>query len=194
MPVPFDVAITASNATAGATDCAIDVAQQLWCHGAALWGELTTDVPTLRLEFARVALPGPAISASAGYWTVCAVTGDGAVWCWGRNDAGQVPGREGAVTRPVRIEGVPAATRVSVGQVHVCALTREGAVWCWGNNEQGAVNPTTRDHVLPPQVVQGIPPMRDVMCLPNSCAQAIADGHVWCWGWGGDEPTETVVN
>jgi alpha-tubulin suppressor-like RCC1 family protein len=194
MPVPFDVASIAGNTTAGTTDCAIDVSQQLWCHGSALWGELTTDVPTVRLDFARIALPGPVISASVGYWTVCAVTGDGAVWCWGRNDAGQVPGREGAVTRPFRIEGVPAATRVSVGQVHVCALTREGAVWCWGNNEQGAVNPTTRDHVLPPQVVQGIPPMRDVMCLPDSCAQAIADGHVWCWGWAGDEPTETVVD
>ncbi|MCC7542803.1 MAG: hypothetical protein IT379_41695 [Deltaproteobacteria bacterium] len=64
---------------------------------------------------------------------VCAVRADGSVWCWGRNQHGQLGDGTDVDPRlePVRSMRVRNATRVETGAFHTCALTSRG-VWCWG--------------------------------------------------------------
>lgn len=68
---------------------------------------------------------------SAGADHTCGVSTDGAVFCWGRNDRGQVaPGLGQAQPFPFPRSGRYAA--VSAGGLLTCALRQDQSVFCWG--------------------------------------------------------------
>ncbi|AKU98753.1 hypothetical protein AKJ09_05417 [Labilithrix luteola] len=65
----------------------------------------------------------------------CARTSDGAVYCWGRNDAGQLgrPLSEQTLAVPTRVEGIPPVKDVQLGHRLACAIAAEGGgLYCWG--------------------------------------------------------------
>ena len=87
------------------------------------------------------------LSVGANFGT-CARTSDGAVYCWGRNDFGQLgrpfPKRltdteerdEARLTMPTRIEGLPPVDEVALGGRFGCAIaSSDRAVYCWGTLE-----------------------------------------------------------
>ncbi|MBL8714978.1 MAG: hypothetical protein JNL79_03235 [Myxococcales bacterium] len=84
------------------------------------------------MSFAYVAGVKDAVGISVGIEHACATTAQGAVLCWGSNEAGQVGGDEAVVRigRPVPLDG-PAA-EVRVGEKQTCARLATGAVRCWG--------------------------------------------------------------
>ncbi|MDI1442552.1 hypothetical protein [Polyangium sp. 6x1] len=70
---------------------------------------------------------------AAGAHRICALDVEGAVWCWGTEDAYDQPGGLGAE----RIElPIPAKT-IAAGEGHACAVLDDGSVWCWGRNQNG---------------------------------------------------------
>lgn len=82
---------------------------------------------------------------------VCAVTDAGEVWCWGKNDHGQLgDGSYRWSTEPVRAELGEPASSVAVGARHSCALTRTGGVRCWGANDLGQLGDGTGFESLVP--------------------------------------------
>jgi alpha-tubulin suppressor-like RCC1 family protein len=67
--------------------------------------------------------------------TTCAVTGDGAVWCWGALDRGMPGGTERGVSpRPRRI-ALPGPVRTLRG--HCAVLREEARPVCWGVEAPG---------------------------------------------------------
>ncbi|MBI5515634.1 MAG: hypothetical protein HY909_17770 [Deltaproteobacteria bacterium] len=88
--------------------CALLRDGSLWCWGSNSYGQLgdgstTSDrcasylgfgAPTItrpcRRRPIRVPLPGPVRAFGLGYEHTCAVLTDGTIWCWGRNDEGQL--------------------------------------------------------------------------------------------------------
>jgi len=84
-------------------------------------------------------LPARVLSLDAGERHVCAVDEDGAVWCWGENDSGQLGSRsDDDSLLPVLVEGLPLpASSVSAGGAHTCALLSDGGTFCWGDNSYG---------------------------------------------------------
>ncbi|OJY30596.1 MAG: hypothetical protein BGO98_28220 [Myxococcales bacterium 68-20] len=60
----------------------------------------------------------------------CALLHDGAVACWGANNAGQLgdPNTIGDSPVPVRVPGLSKVTTLD----HTCAVDSDGAAFCWG--------------------------------------------------------------
>jgi alpha-tubulin suppressor-like RCC1 family protein len=132
-----------------------------------------------------VGLATDVVSISSGSEHSCALTGAGAVKCWGNKldgDGNLVPA---TISRaPVDVPGLTGRmAAVSTGSQHACVLTAEGAVQCWGHNEFGQLGDGTTTQRTTPAGVVGLD--RGVLAVSaggaNTCA-LLADGAVKCWG------------
>lgn len=121
-------------------------------------------------------------SVTAGSYHTCAVRADGAVVCWGANNAMQLGTRDSAIrAAPTPVLGLTGAfTEVSAGISHTCARREDGAVFCWGLNTSGQLgNGTTTG--TGPVMVTGVVAAGISAGYFNTCAR-LADGSARCWG------------
>jgi alpha-tubulin suppressor-like RCC1 family protein len=178
--------------------CALNGAGAAFCWGAN-WGGQLGNGSTIDPGLLPVPVSGAhtftALAAGSGH--TCALTGDGAVYCWGDNTYGQLGTGSTAASRvPARVAAPNGAVFVSLaaGDYHSCALTATGAAWCWGSQLAGelgigAVVPdqcAVSGVVLPcstrPVAVSGSRTwVRITAGHLFTCAIA-ADGSAWCWG------------
>jgi alpha-tubulin suppressor-like RCC1 family protein len=136
--------------------CALDGEGEVWCWGDNSWGQRGTGTaqshgglrPVLRdadtPPFSSVALP----KADTGQH-VCARDEGGSLWCWGRNERGQLgtsssdtcrsDGSAGSCSlSPVRVPALSDVGSFSLAAEATCASsTDEGRLFCWGANERG---------------------------------------------------------
>lgn len=115
------------------------------------WGSSTSGAlgpaTTASTQFAPLEVSGlPRVTTvTAGASFACALASDQTVWCWGKNDAGQLgkalPPVNSQATAdsatPSQVVGVAGATQVVAGDSTVCALVAGGKVMCWGEGAQG---------------------------------------------------------
>ena len=81
----------------------------------------------------RFALAEPELVSSGAGFT-CALRRDGAAFCWGSNDHGELgSGARGESVLPVAVATSLRFASVSAGWSFACALTTEGQPYCWGN-------------------------------------------------------------
>lgn len=183
----------------------------VWCWGDNRYGQLGDGTPSASGVPAAVAgLDGSteassAVAISAGSTGTCAVLEDGRVWCWGRNNNGQLgDGTTTDATTPVEAVGiggsVPKAAAISYGSRHTCAVLMTGAVWCWGYGASGQHGNGAFDDVLEPGPagdVDGITlSAADVDVTDKQTCALLTDGRVRCWGRtnpNGYYDTATVV-
>ena len=124
--------------------------------------------------------------SSGGYHT-CALLHSGRIFCWGRNDFGQlgigsvVESRE---PQEVLLAGsYPDWDFVSAGYYHTCAIHRYGGLYCWGANDRGQLGDGTTDGRLEPTVVTGLSSRATRVSTGHSHTCAVLDdGGVRCWG------------
>ena len=157
------VAVSTSGALAGAAisqisvgsyhSCAVTAAGAVVCWGLNLYGALgngglpgTSSTVPMAVDTSGV-LSGLTMSAvSAGEHVTCASNSLDALFCWGRNNLGQL----GTGTQPmnssypvaVDMSNVPVGngfTGFGVGKGFVCAVDTDGSVWCWGDDSGGAL-------------------------------------------------------
>lgn len=119
----------------------------------------------------------------------CVVADDGALFCWGVNEVGQLgDGTETDRVGPRRIRPRVELpwVHVGAGAEHTCAITSDGTMWCWGQDTEG-------------QLGTGIPGGQASSPLPlattarfasvdagkdHTCAIGTDDG-LYCWGDNG---------
>jgi alpha-tubulin suppressor-like RCC1 family protein len=136
--------VTALGSTVASIDagsyhtCAVSTTGTLKCWGANSFGELGDGTTTDNSSPVTVSGIGTTVaSVSLGDEQTCAVTTAGALWCWGRNDFGQL-GDGTLVERhaPVLSRLAAGVASASAGASHTCALA--GSVtWCWGDDAHG---------------------------------------------------------
>jgi alpha-tubulin suppressor-like RCC1 family protein len=95
-PIAVSVAALGSEvadaALGGYHSCALKKDSTLWCWGQNTFGTLGDGSvgPAKRTPVQVVALGANVARVAAGPYSTCAVRTDRAVWCWGRNDSGQL--------------------------------------------------------------------------------------------------------
>jgi|GEM_PF-2643983 len=189
--------VTAKTIAAGYRyTCAVTPARKVKCWGANDYGQLGAGLPINGVRSLPVDVVGleDVRSISAAETFTCAVTGGGAVWCWGR-DSGAIPLRgEAAMTAvPVRLEGIDDAVAVAAGFGQSCAIRAGGKVSCWGAIHSGEPDPDLAlVTVAAPVEIAGLAGVVSIghtldepryVSLVSACA-ATAGGAVLCWGSG----------
>jgi alpha-tubulin suppressor-like RCC1 family protein len=193
VPAPAAVAVEGvlELAAGGADVCARQQDGAVRCWGDNDYGQLGNGGGACALPDRPLTIPLPpdTVQVALGTTYGCAVSGDGALRCWGRwlpclraswQFCTPTPlGGDG----PAVVSGLPAVVQVAVQSDYLCVRTREGAVLCRGQNsfgQLGRAQPSdTGDAFLP---IEGLPAVTD-LALERYHACALAqDGEVYCWG------------
>lgn len=196
--VPVYVNVTANETpvevSAGtSTACAVMESGKVYCWGSGAYGKMGDGQPYndwTNSEMKQASLPAGASAetVSIAHDHICTVLDDGDVYCWGRNDYGQL-GNGGLADRntPQKVN-LPAGSRavsVSTGDYMTCAITDDGMGYCWGENDDGQLgNGTTTSRELNPVEVlfpTGRTPVSISAGERHACA-LMDNGKVMCWG------------
>jgi alpha-tubulin suppressor-like RCC1 family protein len=120
----------------------------------------------------------------------CAVRGDGALFCWGRQDVGGFADPKLVDSlHPARVALPEPIVDIEVEVNHNCALGDSGTVYCWGSNQVGELGDGTMvARVTPAPVLLPRPAVALRTSLLDgdtghrtSCA-VLDDCSVHCWG------------
>jgi len=154
-PVPLPVTGVVQIATGGysvggpavgAQTCALRTDGAIRCWGSNEFGQLgigTISGPVLTPM--NVLGMTDAVELVMGRYHVCARQADGDVFCWGRNEYGQIgDGTLAARNAPYPVPLPRPAVHVAAGGYHSCALLDDDQVFCWGNNTSGQLGDGTR--------------------------------------------------
>lgn len=122
---------------------------------------------------------------------------DGKVYCWGRNDFGQL-GNNNTTNSPVPVPVVmdgalngKAVVNIAAGSFHTCAVASDGAAYCWGRNTTGQLGTGNTNNSSVPVAVNTSGVLNGKVLRQisggagHTCATAVT-GEGYCWGAGGD--------
>lgn len=171
-----------------------------WCWGTNQYGELGDDSVEVRNAPVPVlGLGSGVLSVAAGFNHSCALMVDGGVWCWGRNDYGQLGDNSTVESHlPVWVLGLDSgAQSISVGDHHACVIA-SGALWCWGYNYEGEVGVDSggASRVKTAVLAGGLSSGVQAVSAGGDHTCAIVDGVAWCWGLndGGELGNDSRAN
>ena len=176
--------------------CAVIEDGSVWCWGYNTYGNLGDGTTTERHEPVRVTLLGGgfvtnAVAVDTGETHACALTSDGAVWCWGGNDFGQLGDgttaeRHGAVAMTASGgAAIATATGVAAGDRVSCARVSTGRALCAGW-PVGDGTRKVRSRAVTVRKANGTPltGITAVSADEHACVRT-SKGEAWCWGDNG---------
>jgi alpha-tubulin suppressor-like RCC1 family protein len=121
---------------------------------------------------------------SAGRLHTCGVTIHGVVYCWGRNEWGQLgDGTTEDRAAPVRVPTPAPFATVSAGFGHTCGVARNGGAFCWGGNFNGELGDGTEENrLIPVPVMSGLTFRTISAGEAHTCGVAGTHDQGYCWG------------
>lgn len=166
--------------------CGVRTDGTLWCWGWNKFGNLGLGDRKQRHVPTKVGTDTDWHQVSAGSADfACAIKTGGTLWCWGRNDSGQLGMGDRKTHRPVPLQvGTDTDWQaVSSGSYSPCATKSDASLWCWGGNDAGQLG--TGDKVrrlVPTQIGTD----RSWATVDTGAATACGwtlDGEALCWGY-----------
>lgn len=173
--------------------CAVASGGTLWCWGSNGFGQLGDGTNTGRttpvavVDGLSVPVTG-AVAVTSGERHSCALMGDQTVWCWGRNDYGQL-GEGGTATSystPRQVSSLTGVVKVAAGGLQTCAVLAAGGVRCWGDDAWGQLGNNSYVPASTPVAVWGITSATTLSVGEYHVCAVLADETVSCWGRNDD--------
>jgi alpha-tubulin suppressor-like RCC1 family protein len=142
----------------------------------------TSSAPNLRDNILPAGVK--AVAVEAGRYYSLALTSEGTVYAWGRNNVGQLGlGTTAQQDSPALISDFNGVIALAAGDDHTLALKADGTVWAWGDNPNGELG---TGNLLPsyvPVVVAGLSDVKAIAAGGNHSVALLADGTVRTWGY-----------
>lgn len=163
----------------------------VWAWGYNPFGQLGDGSTTDHLDTpVQVSNLAGITAIAAGVNHSLALKGDGTVWAWGMNAAGELgDGTGGDRTLnhnsdvPVQVSNLTDITAITAGSDHSLALKGDGTVWAWGYNEFGQLGDGTVTDRNAPVQVSGLSGMTGLTAGFWHSVALKGDGTVWSWGF-----------
>ncbi len=181
--------------------CALTTQGGVLCWGSNQYGQLGTGttVPYSSQPVKVRGLDKGVKAVAMKERLTCALTEQGGVLCWGRNEFGQLgDGTKEDRSAPVPVRGLNKGVKaIAVGGAHTCALTEPGGVLCWGSNRVGQLGDGTKEHRSAPVPVRGLDKGVKAIAVGRSYTCALTEqSGVLCWGnnWYGQLGDGTTEN
>lgn len=181
--------------------CWLLVDARIKCHGdAPMGGEFVISYGPLEVGLPTHA--GQWVKVAVGSRARCILFEHGDVYCWGRNEAGQLgDGSTEDSAELVQVDGLQDIIAIDAGYSHACAVQDTGRVYCWGKNENGEVGDNT---IFGSTLPISVPDVANAVALTSGSDHTCAlldNGKVKCWGKndlgqlgiGGDIPSSGPV-
>ena len=133
-------------------------------------------------------IEGDWMAVTAGRDLTCALTREGAAYCWGANYAHLlgIASDQLDVPTPSPVQGGLRFQAISAGYDHVCALTIDGVAYCWGSSAFGKRGNGVIDdldvHSTGPTPVTGGITFRSISAGFYHTCGVSRDGAAYCWG------------
>jgi alpha-tubulin suppressor-like RCC1 family protein len=127
------------------------------------------------------------VSLTTGGYHSCALTANDSLFCWGKNDVGQLGVGDKALRKlPTTVQGLRGVTRVDAAGAHTCALDRQGALWCWGDNASGQLGDGRTQASAEPVRVQRLAKVTRIAAgggyLGGHGCAVTEKKQLYCWG------------
>jgi alpha-tubulin suppressor-like RCC1 family protein len=120
----------------------------------------------------------------AGFVHTCALTDDGAAYCWGSNDYSQL-GADDTSRVPVPVSGGLQFKTISAGWVHNCGITTDDLTFCWGGGsiaKQGYLGNAELSRTTSPVRVLADSSFVSLTIGDGHTCALTASGMAYCWG------------
>jgi alpha-tubulin suppressor-like RCC1 family protein len=184
--------------------CGVDTDGKSWCWGNNTFGQLGNGAKSNagQEEPSQVSGDQTFTALALGHAHTCGLDDDGAAWCWGGNDTGQLgDGTTDERFVPNAVETELRFVSMTTGQNHTCAVTLEGEAYCWGANGMGQLGDGDDAATLTPVAVAGGIEFDSLSGGEEFTCGAATDATAYCWGsnrsgWlgsGTEEPSMTPV-
>jgi alpha-tubulin suppressor-like RCC1 family protein len=124
------------------------------------------------------------VAIGAGGRFSCALRSDGAVFCWGINQLGQLgDGTQVPSSVPVEVDN-HVFDQLFVGDVNACGLTAVGEAWCWGDNSLSQLGSgvSSIDFSREPVPVAGGHLFTHLSIGLRTICGVATSGTTYCWG------------
>ena len=130
-------------------------------------------------ETVGTVLASPVQSVSLGEYHSAAISKDGSLWTWGRNNSGQLgDGTIDLRREPVKI--TEDGKSVSLGYQYSALIKTDDSLWMWGENKYGQLGyGSTLPRHEPVKIMEGV---KSVSLGASHSAAIKTDGSLWMWG------------
>ena len=154
--------------------------------------EMGDNLPYVRTQASTNPVTG-FVKVDAGHRSACALTFEGAVYCWGYNDYYLISSAGGSsLSATLQTQLSRPAIDIAVGDYHACVILDNHQVQCWGRNSEGQLgtgNKTNPNQNIAQKERPYVDLGSDVGALDimagglYTCAILTTEGTV-CWGEG----------
>lgn len=174
------------NTWLGRFTCVLTLSGGVQCWGGNLYGQLGNGkVAPISTEATLVTgLTSGVLQIASGYFHSCAIDATRQLWCWGRNDQGQLGiGSTENRSVPVQVPGLQGVRSIALAGNYSCAVLLDGKVKCWGVNTWGQLGTGTgNSSLVPVDVTQLAGPVGSLaVSFAHACA-LLESGATQCWG------------